>query len=353
MRYKKKVITIGAFDLAKGMGMFCIVAGHTIFNYDVPFTAVSTGLKIFGTGLMPMFFLISGFGCKGTEEKKYLKKTVKELLIPYFFVTAAAAVLFPVLHFLMFRWWPGTWDETKKIVLAYLTGCSKSGRVFLGSELYECSVVWFLLALFWSSNILNLILKRISGRVQIIAVLVCVAAGAGCLAGDIWMFCIPQGLLSVGYLYLGYLMKKTGWLEKKLPVWQKLLLAGISGAEVVWGGINLAYGIFRRGALDYFGAGLAGILMIRVTLWFNRYDGVFLEKIRKVGRYSYYAMCVHSVEMNCIPWYLFASCFARFPYAGYFFQIFVRGTIIWAGCMVLNKISARKRRTLQPGGGSC
>ena len=71
MRYKKKVITIGAFDLAKGMGMFCIVAGHTIFNYDVPFTAVSTGLKIFGTGLMPMFFLISGFGCKGAFDSVF------------------------------------------------------------------------------------------------------------------------------------------------------------------------------------------------------------------------------------------------------------------------------------------
>ena len=341
---KKRVLTIGAFDLAKGIGVLCIVAGHTIFNYNAPLTLINSILRVFGLGLMPMFFLLSGFGCKGMSERKYLKKTAKELLLPYLYVTIAVAILFPIIHFLAFHWWPGTWSETIRIVLAYLTGCAKSGRVIWNIELYECSVVWYFLALFWASNILNLILKRTTGKHQLMFVCICIAIGAACIVADFWYWCIPQGFLAVGYLYLGYRLKKSGWLEKKLTTWQFLMLIVATFFEIIWGNVNFAYGIFKWGLLDYLCAGLAGVLMIRVSLLFNRYSGSVLEIIRKIGRFAYYAICIHSVEMSCIPWYLFSNNFISWPYVGFMLQILARGGIIFVVCAALNRILMKKRR---------
>lgn len=346
MKKERKILTIGAFDLAKGVGMLCIIVGHTMHHYNLPIMGLYIMIRILGISMMPMFFLISGIGIRKMNEKKLLKKMKKELLYPYLYVTISVIILFPLFNYLAFHWWPGAISETVRTVLAYVMGSAESGKRFFGIELYECSVVWFFLALFWGNGILNLILEKVKEKYQFLIVFLCVMLGFGCVITDFWYLCIPQGCFAVGYIYLGYRIKKSNWLEKKYVLGQMFFLLVIALVEIIWGEVNLAYSVFKWGIIDYLGAGLTGLFMLRIYLWFNRFEGGFSEVICKIGRYTYYAMCVHSVEMTCIPWYLFAERFENHPCFGFVLEIFLRSCILIIGCIIISKISRyiRKKR---------
>lgn len=343
IREGKRRITIGTFDLAKGVGMLTIIAGHTLSVYGDSIPGIVFILSIFGQGIIPMFYMISGFGSKKMDSRKNLKKTTKELLLPMLWVAVFITVLFPIMHYTSFHWWTGAFSEMYKTVLGLLTGCKTSGTQLFGIELYESSAVWYLLALFVALNIMNIIWKIPDERGQLFCVCLCVLAGFGCKAADIWYFCLPNGLMAVGYVYLGGRLKKRKWLEKKCPLWQWTVLAAI----LLFGeGLNYFSSGQYAGSLfvNYLVTGCFGLIFIRITLWANQYNGKLLEPIRKIGRYSYYIMCIHSVEMSCIPWYLFAQKFTEHPYVDFCLQMVLRGTIIGIGCMCLNYIMKYRRQ---------
>ena len=344
MSEKRRVLTIGAFDLVKGVGMFCIVVGHTISRYQNSLLIINILIRILGIGMMPMFFLISGIGYKKTNQKKLVKKLKKELLRPYLYVTIATTLLFPLCHYLAFQWLPGAVKEGIRTTLAYLTGSAKSGKTIFGISIYECSVIWFFLALFWASLILNSILRFDEKWKQMVMVCFCVIAGFVCSSLNIWYFCIPQGLLAVGYMYFGYCIKRSGWLEKKWKKWQLIVLGVISAFEIIYGETNLAYLIFKGGIFDYVGAGLTGLFMICIALQLNQYNGTIAEIVAKIGRYTYYAMCVHSVEINCIPWYLLSEKFTHYQNVGLFLEVFLRSCILIVACKIINRITTYRRK---------
>ena len=56
MKKERKILTIGAFDLAKGVGMLCIIVGHTMHHYNLPIMGLYIMIRILGISMMPMFF---------------------------------------------------------------------------------------------------------------------------------------------------------------------------------------------------------------------------------------------------------------------------------------------------------
>lgn len=345
---KRTVITIGTFDLVKGIGMISIVIGHMMYDYDVDkmpaLLLPLVILHILGYGLMPMFYFASGYGCKEKSVGNILKKSGKDLMIPYLWVMAAVIVFFPLCHYLAFRWWPGAFSEMFRVALAFAVGVPCPGKELFGIRLYECSVVWFLLSLFIAMNVINVILKLHEEWQRVMMVCFCVIAGYWCSVYRIWYFCIPQGLMAVGYLYVGYRIKIDKWLQKSVPMWQYVILAGVSVIEILFGGFHFSYNIFKWGLLDYLGAGCIGLLSLRISVWANCIENAASEAIRKIGRYTYWAMCVHAVEMSCIPWYLFAQKFAKYPHMAFGAEVVLRGMIIGLGCVLLNRISKVKHR---------
>ena len=59
---------LGTFDLVKGIAMMVVVMGHVIGYYDISKMPVMTPVFMLmafaASGLMPLFFMISGFGFK-------------------------------------------------------------------------------------------------------------------------------------------------------------------------------------------------------------------------------------------------------------------------------------------------
>lgn len=344
---KSMKISIGTFDLIKGISMLSIVFGHMIFRYDMGQMALLTPFLVlltpFETAFLPMFFIISGFSFREKPLAKMLKKTWSEMIIPYLFVTLFVAMLFPVIHYLNFKWWPGAVEETIRTVLAFLFGIPTGGKVIFGYQVYESTVVWFLLALFFALNGLNLVLKVKKESVQAAAAVCCVVLGYLLLRLDFIYFCLPQGLMAAGYCYIGYLMKKYNFFSGgKSLKWAYVAMGAVAVWQLAFGDYNLAHGTFKYGLLDYFASICAGILFMALGIYAGRLEWKGLEWIKQIGVYTYWIMCIHSVEMTCIPWYRLTEYFAEQQIIAFSIEVCVKTVIITSGCLVLKQITKIK-----------
>lgn len=136
-----------SIDIAKGIGIFLVVLGHTTSNEII--------LKWLYSFHMPLFFFVSGlFHSKTKNYKEFFLKKTKVLLIPYF---CFAIMLF--LFFLIISKNIGfSVNENlsiKENFIAIFIGTSIDGV----SQMSWGGQLWFLLALFLVANIMYFVDK--------------------------------------------------------------------------------------------------------------------------------------------------------------------------------------------------
>lgn len=343
LKNEKLRINLGTFDLIKGLALLMIVCGHKLHYYTFDSSAVlgpiGWVLAIFQYGINPLFYIIAGVGIKSKPVNRFLRTTFSELIRPYLFVTLSYAICFPILHYVMFRWWPGAIYETKRYVLAFLLGIPESGKEFLGYELYECSIMWFFLSLFIGLNFVNLVLKIKNEVIQ--GVIVFAGFFIGYVLGNIDFnyFCIPQGLLGMGYCYIGYIIKKYTLYNHKNIKWICLILTLISIWQGFFGDFAMGYGIFKYGFLECVMAACSGTLAMFIGIKYSTLEWKCLEPIRKIGMYAYWIMCIHAVDMSCIPWYRWSELMKDKQALAYAVELIATIAIMTIGCSILKRIS--------------
>lgn len=344
---KKFKVNLGTFDLVKGIAMMLVVIGHVRYYFDTSKMTIAAPLfflvNFVVSGLMPMFFMISGYSFKKKTVGVMVKETARDLLKPYALVAVSVMIFFPIIHYLAFRWWPGAIQETVRYFLAFLLGVAKPGKIVLGYALYDCAVVWFLLALFVGENLLNLILKIQHEYLQVVLVTVCVFAGWVLYTIDFTYFCLPQGLSAVGFCYIGCLIKKYKLLERLKSTKALYGIYLVLFLITFWHSRNsvlgLAYGVYNYFGLDYFCAACAGLLFLLWGAYGGQVEWNGLNLIRKVGLYTYWIMCAHSVEEICIPWYKWSEIMANHQLLGFVIELGIKAVIYTGVCLVLKKIS--------------
>lgn len=342
-------INLGTFDLVKGIAVIFMVMGHVISYYDVAqmkvLAPVFLGMLFAANGLMPLFFLISGFGFQAKPASTMLKKTAGDLLKPYVWVMAFVAVLFPIIHYLNYGWWPGALTETVRYLIAFLLGIAKSGKVLLGYSLYECTVVWFFLAMFIALNILNLIAHIQREKMQIALTVVSVFAGWALYKADFVYFCLPQGLTAAGFCYLGFFLKKHKIFERlqtrktRYGVYLVLVLITLWQVQHRY---NMAYGIFELFGREYVCAACSGVLFLLWGAYGGQAEWKGWDWIRGIGNHSLWLMCIHAVEQTCIPWYRLSEIMAEHQLLGFLIEISIKATIYYTVCRILKKMARRK-----------
>ncbi len=339
------------FNFAKGVGMLLIIIAHSIYNYSYSNLFMMSLYAIIIYGIMPMFFIINGIGYKHRPFKSKLKQKVKFMLKPYIYVTLIITFLFPLFHFAVFHYWKNAFKEMLKVVLAFVLGISyHTGFSVGGLELYDCGSMWFILTLFNASIVLNLITAIKKVWIQRLLTFTCVVLGWIASILDIYFFCIPTSLITVGYLYVGMILRQTKVLEKKIKWYIYLFLGMIWVIGVVFGKVNMANNIWKLGVLDIIFTGVAGFLLIKIFSLVNCLNGIIMDKIRKIGFYSLYVLCIHTIESICIPWYLFADAFSQHPLIGIALQCVLRGVLIFTICYIIRirkKIMNQIRKVLK------
>jgi acyltransferase len=135
-------------DIAKLLGIFCVIMAHQPINQDVIF--------IYNGFAIPLFFFLCGITTSNKSIKIDIEKSARTILVPYvcFFIISYLVWWFPI-EFLRH---PELWERSfKEIVLKPFLGLLVG---FAGNTSYSTMVnspLWFLPCLFWTKAVDSLI----------------------------------------------------------------------------------------------------------------------------------------------------------------------------------------------------
>ena len=324
----RTVSSLGMFDLLKGIGMLAIIFAHTAELYPLgggSVTPFAFALFAYREALMAAFFIASGYGFRKRSIHKCIEQQVKTLLKPYLYTALATTVLHAIIHHAAFGSWEAAISESGKVLGGFVLGLPHTASYF-GQEFFSCGPMWYLVALMLAWILLDVLLEVFPEQYITPAVVGVTLLGWGTTL--VWEapFCIAQGMVSLPYLYIGYLAKKRRLFETPLSGRAKFgLIAAALGVIV---GVALtkstdcvSLGEWTMGPLSILLDGAVGYGIIRLFLkWQRRVDGPISHAIEWVGRRSLFIFCIHTVELTAIPWYLMAAKYADHPVQGMLLQ---------------------------------
>ena len=355
----RTVSSLGMFDLLKGIGMLAIVFAHTAELYPLgtnDVTPFAFALFAYREALMAAFFIASGYGFRKRSIRKCIEQQLKTLFKPYLYTALATTVLHAFIHHAAFGSWDAAISESAKVLGGFLLGLPHTATYF-GQQFFSCGPMWYLVALMLAWVLLDVLLEIFPERYITPAVVGVTLLGWGVTL--VWEapFCIAQGMVSLPYLYIGYLAKKNRWLDKPLPRRTLYILLGGTaltavGALLAQSTDCISMGEWTLGPLSILLDAATGLGILSIVIWFQRrVENVVTHAIQAIGRRSLYIFCVHTVELIAIPWYLFAAHFTDHPLRGMLLQNVIAFTSIGLVCALLNlrrswivKASAARRQ---------
>ena len=237
--------SLGMFDLLKGVGMLLIVFAHTSELYPVgdisTITPVTFFLFAYRESLMAAFYIASGYGFRKRSIGKCISQQFKTLFKPYAYTGLATTIAHFVIHYKTFGNWNNAVYETYKVLGGFVLGLPHTATYF-GQEFFSCGPMWYLLALMIGWILLDIILNIFPESYIKWAELGTMLLGWG--ISLVWEapFCIAQGMVTVPYLYIGFLAKKKRLFEKKF---RPLAILGLLAAA-----LGVALGVLLTGKTD-------------------------------------------------------------------------------------------------------
>jgi len=282
-------------DIAKGIAMVCVVLAHLgIYNIN----------RVVFNFSVAIFFIITGYFISNKQTiKDFIYKKIETLIVPYFFVSIVILV-FTIFKNEFFDGGMGTKELIKNTLLSILYGTGADGVEFLGIEIAGIGVIWFLLATFWASIVLRLLLdkKPMIRLLMVITVLVLSCSTAKIL---FLPFSIQPAGLGLFYMYVGYLARQVEPHLKVHSTELKVLLSIVaiwcwveSVVDYKWFLVVLAD--VGRGMTDLVRSicGCYGIILLAKL--FEK-SSVLSRLFSYIGKYSIMFMSIHLIELRFLP----------------------------------------------------
>lgn len=337
---KKVRIGLGSFDFIKGFCIINVVLFHSMNFANQTSLAFRILLAIMSLSVsaMPAFFIISGFGFKGSHPKTVLKKTFQDLMIPYLVIAAIYAVLCPFTHYPIWH----SFRETVKIALGYflsfLLGNQTPGTTFLGLRLESNVAAYFFLKLFIALNLLNLIVRLKKPALQILGVMLCHVLYQIMRVNGLLLFGVYDGLSAVPLCYLGYYLKERRLFEKLIAMpWS---YAGLIVLSLLTYLDLPLYDVPFLGLMWYLCYECAtGLLTVFVGVLLGKIEWRILDPIKYVGMRSYWVLAIHAAEQGTLPWQLLREYRVYGEGLFYAIEIAIKAAIIAICCLCLKQIS--------------
>lgn len=315
---RKNVINLTMFDLLKGVLMILVVLRHSMTGS----VEDSIFWRVLYSVMMPVFFITSGYWMKKRKWRAGLESGVKGLLKSFAVVMVTVNGI-GFIHRLLsgnLRDWVSVF-----LIPTLLVKSGEDSRI---------GTMWFVFALFLSWCLFYGAVNLLKERGQMMFACVCGIA-AGILMPRHLPFQISQGLAGFFFVYGGYQMKKKKLLEKELSFGVCILTAVLWILSIVYGSMDLAVYRMEHGLLSLIGSLGGAFLTIRLFLYLNCFENRILDRVRWIGRYSMWILCIHSVEGTVIPWKVLFVLVPQDSWAGVCAQFVLRWLLIGGVCRLL------------------
>lgn len=274
-------------DIAKGIGIILVVAGH-LFTYG------SVIGKIIFSVHMPLFFILSGFFAKNRyvdSTSKYIKNAVNSCFVPW--------ICFSVLGIAITYIVP-TWRQD--VSLTNLLDCLYTGQ----PEYFHIRPVWFLICLFWVKILFKVayhIHEKIKDNKICVILFLMIMAAAAIYIKDVLNF-LPYGrlpmkidsaLMGLFFYMIGYLI--FPWLcnfEKTASVKNKKVVAVLSLG--VWFYVGVRNGASNLCNLTYNDSGMFIVAAVAGCMFIITISMLIKESkiLQYIGKNSMVIFAMHS-----------------------------------------------------------
>lgn len=349
---------LGYFNLARGLMLVMIIYGH---SYSAVHTAGAvspevtdmwnfgtTGLfagagSVVGGGLMAMMLMMSGYSFFKRSPKKCMKIQKKLLIDPYILLGIAVILSKALLAVLEHR---SFWEHGGEYILTYLLALNyEGGGTILGIPVQSINIFWFIWALFVGWNVYNAIQQQKEEKVRLVMVVLCVLAGWFLtMLSRVWPFCISIGLISVGYLAAGKMIRQYDLLNQSPKPWQWVLIGLVSVICLAFGGVNIVYGYWLLGPVDILGSICLGYVFLRLYgfLMDHIFHGKIVALFERVGISAMWVISLHAYEKMILPWYRVRYFLPEFP--GIVLVFVLRCLVIFILYKILTIISKKYKK---------
>lgn len=274
-------------DVAKGIGMLCVILGHLSMN------RINTVVFTFH---MPLFFLIGGYLFKPQESKLLFKKKFKQLLYPYYF-TCLCIVGLSILKNIVLRRYDSLLPDLFDWIYAalYASGNNYSKPFYIKS----IGAIWFLWAMFLCVLIYNTIVDK-----KYKWIWVGIIAAIGFISSKlVWLpLSVQSAMFALIFFYIGHLAKEKnvlGHITKKKAF--TALVVWLVCMYITKGKFYLVGNYSLNLLIDILGALAGSYVVIFVSIIIEKID-VFKRLFVFWGRNSLVMLCAHIVELTFIPW---------------------------------------------------
>lgn len=270
------------FDVMKGIGILAMIVGHS----PIP-KLLESFIFVWH---MPLFFLVSGYFFKPKPNGEYIRKNVRQLILPYFLTSSMMILLTGVKHFFAGK------GDTLTMVIAGLLGNGTSNNPTFSE--YSIGAIWFLLAMFWCRVIFNIICNGIGNR-HLLGVIVLIVSIIATYIGSILY--VPTDILegngALLFFYIGYLARINNLLETtKTTGWGIAVIALLTGLSIYSGSMSMVRCYYGYWPINYLAA--IGMTVIIYHLSSRFCGNMFLAWC---GRVSMVILCVHIIELTFSP----------------------------------------------------
>ena len=269
---------IVTFDMLKGIGILLVIIGHTFMKEIGPY------IQAFH---MPLFFMVAGYFFKYKPLKDQLIRDFRRLIVPYLFVVITTSLI------------------------AFAKDFKATGEIDLHlGTMYECGTpAWFLLALFGTKQIFNLLIQFSKQYYLLYAFLL---SSIPCLIAHYIeidpTLAVGSSICGVFFYAVGHYVNVNQILIKSEPY--KVVLVVI--AILLWlntsifGAVDMHYSIFKLWIIDFLGA-CSGVYLCYALCCYveNRYIRT-TTVLARVGYYSFVIYSFHAIEYVFPDWHQIA-----------------------------------------------
>lgn len=331
---------IGWIDIAKGICMISVVAGHL---------GVVGVNKVVFSYHMTVFFLLSGYTLKNNLSLETVGRRFHSLMVPYFF-TCIAVTAMDVGNMVVLNGAREFAAITKKIGYDLTRSFLASGSVKTFGSLDiggRIGAIWFLPATFFAVVLVQFLLKYVQDRKTRYAITV-PAALLSCLSARfIWLpFSIQSAFLAAPVVLLGYDLKELGVLTRL--TWKHFLLC--LGVFLLGLAMDKTLIYYVTASMSDYGLSMLCGLASSLCILYLSQKLEFCKPLSWVGRNSIYFLCIHLFEMETMgKWFQKLLEQLGLPYEPWprFVVKMIFITTVTAGILFLRKvIHAGKKRSL-------